>query len=324
MHTSVFEFGYWLQTVLDDYIIHLNEGGEPVKLNSRSGNWDSQDKVRASSLAACPKFHAAERLGLVKKEFAPNMYYRFELAVRAAELYAESVSWGIEQEGYVFTEKRMIKAEQPVAGTMDILLKRGKFLIPIEIKYTSADKYDGYSDYQVWQLIAYMELVGANFAYLVTLYDWQSKMGTHKVWTVGKTEHGWAVFDTEEGRLTGQNDTFTRDEYQRMIEAHQSSYRLAKEKGLDAIPVPFETPVGEFRCGNTKLPEYYQGKYTNPYTKETFKEGDLKPKTGIFTPTCPLFSSCWACSGEQKIGQRDTMYVIQSDVQHHEGIDGTQ
>jgi hypothetical protein len=280
-------FGSYLHSVLPDYVEHLSNGGTAVDLNSRSGDWKSGNYVRASSVGLCAKLHAMERLERVKKEFDVNTLMKFEIAVRAAELYAEAVVWAIGDTGEVFTEKRVMSSQLGLAGTMDILIKKGRTLIPVEVKYTSLE----WREYQLWQLVAYMELVRANVGYLVTLYK---DKNTHAVWTLVRQDGTIWMYNS-----TGETVACCDEgDFDRRLGEHHATYAEIEAMG-QAAP-PYETPFEHWQCGYFKNPEYYKVSRYDAETDIQYRKGDLKPNTGFYVPSCPLCAECYGLAPGEK------------------------
>lgn len=301
------DFGFWLEGSLTRYIEFLSSGGTRVALGGQSSNWKT-DKVRASSLDACPKYHAAERHGMVSKHFDNRKLYQFELANRAADVYKEAVIWALDGEESVgpwtwsAEDEHRIDSEDGLAGTIDLLLRclhatGHSDYVPLEIKRTDADAHEGLASYQIWQLIAYMYLTRAPMGYLVTLYQHTSSMGTHRVWPVVSELDGWwvmdlngnpAEFESEDWPRRDGHNFFSLLELEKKLKIHEIYNGQANV--MEADP-PYKEP--SWRCGWIKKEERYMRGYTNPSTGVKFLAGDLKPDSNTIQPTCPLFDHCW-------------------------------
>lgn len=298
----------WLHKRIDDYIDFLHEGGARLEVK-QSGDWETL-KMRASSTDACPKFCGAEKRGEVKKVFGNQKKWQFELANRAADVVKEAVLWAASEENYrrrdpnslvwdAYTEYRMDPDDKDYAGTPDALLigrrnrhEASRICIPVEIKRTDTDKYEGVTPSQVWQLITYMKLFEAEGGMLVTIYNWASQSGTHKVWPVLAVEGGWQVFNADtaepiefEGDEWPADSFFTEEDFIGRVIKHEHHYADRN------LPAPYEHP--NWRCGWIKSTEFYARNYTHPSTGQKFKAGDVKPNSGTILPTCPLFDLCW-------------------------------
>lgn len=310
--TFIEKFRLALDESIKVYVEYLEGGGEKYTIPEKSSDWSSGPLIRASSMSSCPKKHAAERTGAVEKfENTWNESYRFWLANIAAQGAKEAILHMVSstQKWSAKFEERVLGAE--MAGTMDVQVgykvsDEETVYLPVEIKRTDADQYEGITDDQVWQTIAYMELCDSAAGFLFAMYDGKKTKQTHKVWSIVRCDEGWTVLDDglpfipvqpslKFGGYIGDDGstTFSDSQYLLFKSTHKAWYDLFTdnpEQALNAKP-PF-TDL-QWQCAHVIPIAYYQVKYTNKQTGEVFKKGDQKPNTGISTPRCPLFSSCW-------------------------------
>ncbi len=302
----------WLEQTYIAYLEYLGEGGEPVAYSgNRSGNWDSEGKLRVSKIAKdCPLYSAADNKGLIpQRERTTQDWARFEDAVRVAQVIYEALQWGCESNSFfeLETEYRVTQSLAGIVGTIDALLmfhaNKGEIVtdhFPVEIKNTKANRWwmapRGITYDMFLQVVGQMMLLDdvdgrTQFGFLLTRYDTESDP-LCKAWTVKydtvydgyflynegvcqTAEKDWPVLP--DGRIY-----LATSEYLELIAQHQE-YQDAVDP-LSMHP-PYEF-LKNWRCAKVKPAVYYSPNGKN--------KGQIKEGTGIVVPRCPLFDHCFA------------------------------
>lgn len=316
----VFALARYVEEALKDYAENIDKYGvqtideKPTGVRPKSSTY-----MRASAFSTdkCPHLAAAEKFEIVPVKFSDEDKWKFALAHYAAMLAKVAVVKAISSDAAArwdsFGERWSAASEVPVSDN-DILSGRADLIInvevddviyslPVEIKRTDADYYDGVQDYAVWQTIAYMYMLQSSVGYVLTLYS--GKKNSYKAWPVVKTTHGWYVYDgmtpTKKFYSDVEFDWLLSEGGQRGREAHdfvelkkRMVARGSTEDELSAMtdqflskPGPFSNPVGKPCAASYSLPEEY--KRSGPWGSV----GDLKPSTGVATGLCPLYAFCY-------------------------------
>lgn len=328
LHDAII-IGTQIEAALKDYAANIDKYGVRVLPEAR---WQtSAAAIRASNFSPdkCPKLVAADKR-LHLKQYDEKTLWKFALAHYAAGLAKFAIKQHFEQlskNAFATTgESWSVRTEAPVgyehimSGTIDVLIrivsKSVSIEIPIEIKRTDADKYSGVADYAVWQTIAYMWMLDAEYGYTVTLYSGIDN--AYRAWVIQRVDNGWLLHKSLSEQVLFSDDLFGQI-YTDLLEWNDKGKVLddlttdGEKKIVEfmALPAPYQNHLG-FPCvRKIKPPELYvrDGKYG--------KKGDIKPGTGIATEPCPLYAYCH----KEALDEADISRVGDSlDIEEVDGI----
>jgi hypothetical protein len=229
----------------------------------------------------CPlvsNWPASDHRGTKEPSLALKLKWRD--GVKIAEGIYEAIQWGCQNNNdiTVETEKRILREDLDMAGTIDMVLTAQDMQMPIEVKRTDADnswQLQGISRNQVLQCIGEMILLGdkCEIGFVFTRY-----LESLKVWSVLWDEGGqcWSLKDKNRSVYD-----IPVQEYQALFSTYRK-YRDAED--ITTMPPPYKF-LADWRCCKVIKPEFYAatGKY----------HGSMKPGTGIIEVNCPLFSHCF-------------------------------
>lgn len=201
------QFSERLRKQYYDYLLYLDDGGERMSF-TEDHNY-TEGLVHASSLMDCPLKAAAERSGRtpvfehLTKRANVSLMHRMQLGVRSAEAFQESILFGARYGDWVGAVERVLQHPTlPLQGRYDGFVRTPKQSHAIEVKHrlpTYKDKFPQPRIGDVFQLLAYMDMIGHNCAgHLVILNtpayrDFTDPMSMMEIWDLVPVSGGYSL-----------------------------------------------------------------------------------------------------------------------------------
>lgn len=255
--------------------------------------------IRPSNFSSdgCGKLIAAEKLGIVTREFDAKTLWKFNIALYAAMSAKFAMSYYM-HDMFLGSEWNLDN-ETDMRGTADVVLVDPDTWtrIPVEIKRTDADNSAGIYASQVWQTICYMEMLDTNYGIVLTLYN--GMRNSYRAWTVTREADRWSVWTADMVRVDGSSvlPFFTREEYNRIRDEYilwdnKKNEVYGEDEGMNVRTAEFlstpgpHSPFSKPCCTSMVPADYYKRKSAGG------NKGELKKGTGIVSGLCPLYAHC--------------------------------
>lgn len=286
----------WLSKSYTTYLEYIANNGRRLDPETRSGDWDSEGKIRVSQLASvCPIRLKKEgnRQAHTLKDYA-----KFEDAVRIAEVITESIRWSSDGRFICSVEHRIV--DKPVdtshpfdpvnksillSGTIDLLLTPigdstvyfGKKPIPIEIKRTDI-RFPTRG--QFLQVIGEMLLVDADLGILFSRFDMSKDEFFHIYYIMREND----TFSLYSGLTPAPAEIMSMTLYEYVDRADEFRDILSRDEEWPSPMAEYQF-LENWQCCTSRRAEYY--------SISGIHKGAKKPGTGTVTPRCPFFFNCW-------------------------------